>query len=414
MKKKNSFRKLFLLLNPVIFVGIMFGSCRSAKTSLPGVQYIEPDSETATALATVVGDVPLAFTNQIFPFDADGNLIGAADPVVQVEQVFKNLEAVLQSAGANLSGLARIHFYLNDNSLYEKVLQRMAEVLPEGSHPAVTFISGGQPRPGVMVSMDVVAVAPQQAVEDRVSLFRTEEIFGPENRSQLAVLAPGRKVFISGQAEVGENLSGATINTMRNLFATLAYIGADASDVVQVKAFINPIANAKAIEADIASFFRNRNAPPIVTVEWLLEPNRAEIELIAAAPAEPSPTEAVGYYAPTWMNQATTFSRLVDIHRGGLLFTSGLYGQGETDGEEQARHIFKTLTRILEEAGSDYDHLVKATYYPSGEDGRKGLVNVRTAFYNPKRPPAASLIRVKGTGRPGTGLTVDMIGVVPE
>jgi enamine deaminase RidA (YjgF/YER057c/UK114 family) len=201
---------------------------------------------------------------------------------------------------------------------------------------------------------------------------------------------------------------------MRNLFATLAYIGADASDVVQVKAFINPIANAKAIEADIASFFRNRNAPPIVTVEWLLEPNRAEIELIAAAPAEPSPTEAVGYYAPTWMNQATTFSRLVDIHRGGLLFTSGLYGQGETDGEEQARHIFKTLTRILEEAGSDYDHLVKATYYPSGEDGRKGLVNVRTAFYNPKRQPAASLIRVKGTGRPGTGLTVDMIGVVPE
>ena len=64
--------------------------------------------------------------------------------------------------------------------------------------------------------------------------------------------------------------------------------------------------------------------------------------------------------------------------------------------------------------GSDYDHLVKATYYPSEDEGRTGLINVRTDFYNPERPPAASLIRVRGTGPSGAGLVVDMIGVVPE
>src|SRR5690606_6622872 len=148
-------------------------------------------------------------------------------------------------------------------------------------YPAVTVISGGQPREGVLVSMDVVAVAPESAATDGLRLFREAEIFSAENRSQVAILPPGRKIFISGQAEVGGYLSGATINTMRNLFATLAYLGAGAEEVVQIKAFINPIEDAKAIEADIAAFFRKGIAPPIVTVEWLHETNRAETELIA-------------------------------------------------------------------------------------------------------------------------------------
>ena len=143
-------------------------------------------------------------------------------------------------------------------------------------------------------------------------------------------------------------------------------------------------------------------------------PGRAEIELIASAPAADSVHEVVNYYAPPWMTQATTFSRVVDINRGGLLFTSGLYGEGGHDGEGQARHIFETLTKVLQKAGTDYDHLVKATYYPSEEDGRKGLVDVRTDFYNPNKPPAASLIQVQGVGHEGVNLNVDFISAVPE
>jgi enamine deaminase RidA (YjgF/YER057c/UK114 family) len=114
------------------------------------------------------------------------------------------------------------------------------------------------------------------------------------------------------------------------------------------------------------------------------------------------------------MSQATTYSRLVDIKEGGLFFTSGLYAEAGKDEEEKARNLFATLSRILQKAGSDYDHLVKATYYPSHEKGRESLMKVRTDFYNPERPPAASLIRIKGTGRQDIRLNVDMIGVVPK
>lgn len=411
---KNQLGKLFLIFQPAVWLGIMFGACTSAKHTLPGVQYIEPNNKTATALATVVGDVPLAFSDHILPFDQEGTLAGEAAPLIQLDQVVKNLTAVLRSAGTNLSGLVRVNLYLDDNALHDQVLNRMADLLPEGSHPAMTVISGGQPRPGVLVSMDAVAVVPEKDVTGGANLFWVEDAYAAGNRAQLAVLPPGRKVFVSGQAEEGKDLSEATINTMRNLFATLAYIGADARDVVQIKAFINPIEEARNIEEDIAAFFREGQVPPIVTVEWLLADNRAEIELIASAPPEKDPKEAVRFYAPNWMSQATTYSRLVDIHRGGLFFTSGLYGPGESSGDQQANHIFKTLSRVMDEAGSDYDHLVKATYYPSEDEGRTGLINVRTDFYNPERPPAASLIRVRGTGPSGAGLVVDMIGVVPE
>lgn len=74
----------------------------------------------------------------------------------------------------------------------------------------------------------------------------------------LLVLSPGRKVFISGQAETGNNLTDATQQTMRSLFATLAYLGAKADDVVQLKAFMNPIEEAEVLEKEIASFFGGR------------------------------------------------------------------------------------------------------------------------------------------------------------
>lgn len=424
MKTNNPYTRISVLFYIAFIMGVIMGACnqradttlaggQKPDTILPEVQYIEPSTETGISLAATVKDVPLAFTNQLFPYDENGNLIGSS-LTEQVDQVLKNIEAVLQSAGTNLGGLVRIHLYLKEDSMSDEVLERLRVLLPNGTYPAVTFISGSLARPGVLVSMDAVAVAPQSAVSDRVSFFGGEGVFGPKNRAQLAILAPGRKIFISGQAEMGEDLSEATHNTMRNLFATLAYIGANAEDVVQVKAFINPIEDAKAIEEEIASMFRGRMAPPIVAVEWRQNPGRAEIELIASAPADDSVKETVSYYAPSWMKQATTFSRVVDIHRGGLLFTSGLYGEGREDGEMQARTIFETLSRVLKKAGSDYDHLVKATYYPSTEDGRKGFTNIRPEFYNPNKPPAASLIQVQGAGRQGKSLNVDLIGVVPN
>ena len=415
--------KNFTLLNAIVLLAAVFTACNNQQTGvaneadidLPVVNYIEPDPAFGFSLASTVEDIPLAFTNHIFPFDSNGNLVGPSNVTEQLDQVIQNVEKALKAGGSDLSALVRIHLYLKDDAMTEEALGRLKSHLPEGTLPAITVVSGEQARPGVMVSMDVVGAAAPSVVKEGSTLYNADGIFRQENRSDVAILAPGRKIFISGQAERGEDLTDATQKTMVNLFATLAYLGARAEDVVQIKAFIGKIADAEAVEEKIASFFRHRKAPSIISVEWLNDPDRVEIELVASAPALPEKNsgETVSYYAPAWMTQATTYSRVVDIHRGGMFFTSGLYGDGEK-GQDQAYNIFKTINDVLDKVDSNYDHLVKATYYPSNDDGRQGFVDVRPEFYNPQRPPAASLIRVRGIGRERNTINVDLIGAIPE
>ncbi|WP_339713773.1 RidA family protein [Cyclobacterium amurskyense] len=399
----------------MVFLGLVLESKGQFQSKTSDIRYIEPNEETGTSLGTVVGDVPLAFTDQIFPFDANGSLVGSSVLKVQLTQVIKNLEGALEAAGTDLSKLLRLNVYLQKEEHSKPVRKLIKELLPEGAFPAITLIVANQPREKVLLTMDAIAVAPMTSVSSRgVNLPFSKGLYEKTNRAAVAILPAGRKVFIAGQAEPGKDLLEASDKTMQNLFATLAYIGASASDVVQIKAFINPIGDATAVEEVIAAFFRGQQVPPIVMVEWLVEENKSEIELVASAPEHYNDKEAVSYYAPPWMIQATTYSRIVDIKAGGLLFTSGLYAEEGKDEEGKARNMFDTLSRILEKAGSSYDHLVKASYYPSHEKGREGLMKVRTEFYNPERPPVASLIRIQGTGREGIYLNVDMVGVVPE
>jgi enamine deaminase RidA (YjgF/YER057c/UK114 family) len=60
-------------------------------------------------------------------------------------------------------------------------------------------------------------------------------------------------------------------------------------------------------------------------------------------------------------------------------------------------------------AGSDFQHLVKATYYVSDSEASKELNNLRPKVYEAEKPPAASKVSLKDIGAPGRGLLVDMI-----
>ena len=90
--------------------------------------------------------------------------------------------------------------------------------------------------------------------------------------------------------------------------------------------------------------------------------------------------------------------------------TSGLYGTSN-DPIEQVREMFTELQRLMKEAGSDMAHLVKATYYVTDDSADREINAIRPTLYDPRRPPAASKLSVRGTGRTGKGSTFDMIAV---
>ena len=150
-----------------------------------------------------------------------------------------------------------------------------------------------------------------------------------------------------------------------------------------------------------------------MVTEWLGAGPPAEIELIAAMPGS-SPTATAMEPRLTYIEPILSrYSRVAVVRGGRPVFISGLYGPS-SDAVTQVTEMFEQLRGLLEAAGSNLTHLVKATYYVSDTAADERINAIRPTLYDPKRPPAASKIRVRGTGRAGKGSTMDMIAVTAE
>jgi enamine deaminase RidA (YjgF/YER057c/UK114 family) len=88
-----------------------------------------------------------------------------------------------------------------------------------------------------------------------------------------------------------------------------------------------------------------------------------------------------------------------------------MYGATGGNGEAEILEIFDRMRKLLEKTGSDFRHLVKATYYVTTDATSARLTELRPRFYDANRPPAASKAPVTGTGLPGKTITLDMIAV---
>lgn len=89
--------------------------------------------------------------------DRDGNLVGEGDVVAQTEQVFENIQAVLDAAGATFADVVKVVVYLRDiddrpriNPIRQKYFgpARPASTLVEISRLVL---------PGALIEIDAVA-----------------------------------------------------------------------------------------------------------------------------------------------------------------------------------------------------------------------------------------------------------------
>jgi enamine deaminase RidA (YjgF/YER057c/UK114 family) len=296
------------------------------------------------------------------------------------------------------------------------VVDELREVFSENCRPAVSFVETALVDDDAVVAMDAVAALRKSLELTGVRRLREPIPGGGSDYVPSAILPGGPIVYISGQAEKGELLE-ATQKTMESLHKTLAFLGLDSSHVVHIKAFVKPISRVNSIEQRdvqevIAKFYEKDGLiPPMSFVEWT-NASPIEIEMIAYGPKQPSApaiSSNVTYLTPPGMKASPVFSRVAVVEGGHRVYVSGLYGKPESSGGEQIRDIFTQLQGHLKSAGSDLAHMAKATYYVSNDDASKQLNLIRPNIYDPKRPPAASKAGVKGVGRPGCSITLDMI-----
>lgn len=364
-----------------------------------------PDESTGSAGAVRVGPVSLTHTEQALPVDRDGRLSGKTI-AEQLRVVQTRLEAAGHNTGAGLDRCVKLNVYLSDTADAAAVQTILARRFHGPHKPAVCYVTTKLPLAGALVAADAVIATPRDS-RGPVEILPAD---GP--RAGCAVLAPGGRVYIAGQAEPGE-LATATRRTLESLQQTLKFLQLDLTHVVQLKSFLTPMEESAAAEREIRSFFGDRPAPPLVFVEWQAgATSPIEIELIAAVPRDKLPADAppVEYITPPGMTASPIFARAALVAAPQTIYVSGLYG-ADDDPERQVRGIFEQLTGLLKPAGGDLKYLVKATYYVADEPASAMLNKLRPEYYDPQRPPAASKAPVRGVGRAERTLTLDMIAV---
>ena len=375
----------------------------------PGVRLrsIAADAATGVARAVVVEEGGLVHTALMFPEDKEGRLQGLADAGAQAARVLANIELALREARTTLDHLVRLHVYVADPSVTPRIDKLLAERFGgREMQPAVTFVETEMTRAGMLVAMDAIAATAWTAAPGAARRLTVAALPQRTSRaSQAAVQPAGPFVIVSGRAAPGD-FEPAIRETLAQLRGDLETVGLTFDHVVQIKSFLRDMRSAQRLEEIVASSFGGTRVPPQVVTEWRQESVPAEIELVATAPRTGDSRRRVEHVEPI----GGRYSRIARANDGQPVFVSGLYG-GSADPVAQVGEMFAELQRVLQEAGSDVRHLVKATYYVSDTAADDRINAIRPTIYDAERPPAASKLSVRGTGRAGRASTFDMIAI---
>ena len=398
-----------LLTAALVLTSALIASAASAGEA---VRYIDSQREDGSSAAVIVPDLPLVHTGQFLALDASGQIEGKDRLEVQLESALQGLDQALRATGTDFARVVKINVVAAGAEVARKVreaLERRFSQSREGG-PAVSYVTGKLRHPDALLAIDAVVTA---SAAGRNTVSRTRIAGYDAKRPRLAhaaTLPAGPKVYVSGQAEKGKDIPEMTRKTMESLGATLKHLGLGLGDVVQVKSFLGPIADAEDAEREIVDFFRDEPlVPPLAVVEWTTAPS-IEIELIASAARAPvEQLDSVDFITPPGMTASPVYSRVARMWAGPTIYLSGLYGDSQQDSDAEILQIFEKLGALLDKTGSDIQHLVKATYYVSTDEASRKLNERRLTIYDPQRPPAASKAPVAGTGREGKTITIDMI-----
>lgn len=377
----------------------------AGETSL---KYIDPDSTTGTSKAVIVEELSLVHTAQILAFDDRRQIVMGISN--QTERVLAVLGGVLSKARCDSEDIAQLNIYISTSNDVPILRQLLARDFIRANKPAATFVVTPLPDPAARIAMDAVAVPRFRSKASKVEWI--SPMGYPDGEICPAAVAPGPLIYVSGMADTNQ-LPDATRITLGKLTSAISHLGLTKSDVVQLKAFFQPMSEAAVVRKAIVDFFGG-TAPPTVFVEWLSPAPGPpiEIELIAAGKSNPTNgNDSVIFVTPPGTTSTKVFSRIAQVNHGKLIFISGLYGMNAEDPAGEVREIFQSMGKILQTTGSDFEHLVKATYYVSDDIAGNKLNDIRPEFFNPLRPPAASRAKVRGVGLPDKTFAVDMIAV---
>ena len=143
------------MLVPVLFLLFPVVAMAQVKRTNP------PTLSTPTGYTHVVevtGPAKTVYIAGQIALDKEGKVVGGSDMAAQAEQVFKNLQAALETAGAKFSDVVKMNTYITDMSKAPAVREVRARYFGQTA-PASTLVQvPALARPEFLLEIEVIAV----------------------------------------------------------------------------------------------------------------------------------------------------------------------------------------------------------------------------------------------------------------
>ena len=135
-----------------------------AQTRAPQIKRTNPPTLSKptgyTHVVEATGGKTIYISGQI-ALDKDGKVVGEGDMKAQAEQVFKNLQTALASAGATFKDVVKMNTYTTDMSQVQPIRDVRARYFGD-TVPASTLVQVVRlARPEFMLEIEVIAVVAQ-------------------------------------------------------------------------------------------------------------------------------------------------------------------------------------------------------------------------------------------------------------
>ena len=126
--------------------------------SAPTVRFINRAAAGYSHLVEVRGGRTLYLAGQL-ALDVEGRLVGEGDFKAQIKQVFANLSARLQEAGASFKDVVKLNYYLTDASNLPALRAARDSYVNQEAPPASTLVVVKQlVRPEYLCEVEAIAV----------------------------------------------------------------------------------------------------------------------------------------------------------------------------------------------------------------------------------------------------------------
>jgi 2-iminobutanoate/2-iminopropanoate deaminase len=108
-----------------------------------------------------VGD--LLFISGQAAIDGDGQIVGVGDFDAQAEQVFANLERVLNAGGSSLKNVIKVTIFVRDMSNFDKIVELRGRYFTS-PYPADTIVEvSSLYSPEALLEIEAIAIADEAA-----------------------------------------------------------------------------------------------------------------------------------------------------------------------------------------------------------------------------------------------------------